>query len=166
MITESRYAMPEILIKQFYGPAWVWVWLEYWWIMSGKIVTMSVNCQGDVREFQVDWSVATLIGSAVLIRIGGTKYLCIAMHLWIVTPLLIVTKGIISASNPVFTPQPLRAPGYCRTPSGRAGGRAAGQTSPVNTLTSIIFHGSFSNLARTFITLRSRTSSIMEVLPH
>ena len=28
----------------------------------------------------------------------------------------------------------------------------------VNTLTSIIFHGSFSNLARTFITLRSRTS--------
>ena len=36
----------------------------------------------------------------------------------------------------------------------------------VNTLKSIIFHGSFSNLARTFITLRSRTSSIMEVLPH
>ena len=74
----------------------------------------------------------------------------------------------------LFTPQPLRAPGYCRTPSGRAGGRtggraggrAAGQTSPVNTLTSIIFHGSFSNLARTFIALRSRTSSIMEVLPH
>ena len=50
----------------------------------------------------------------------------------------------------IFTPQPLRAPGYCRTPSGRA----AGQTSPVNTLTSILFHGSFSNLARTFITLR------------
>ena len=48
----------------------------------------------------------------------------------------------------------------------RVGGRAAGQTSPVNTLTSIIFHGSFSNLGRTFITLRSRTSSIMEVLPH
>ena len=66
----------------------------------------------------------------------------------------------------IFTPQPLRAPGYCRTPSGRAGGRAAGQTSPVNILTSIIFHGSFSNLVRTFITLRSRTSSIMEVLPH
>ena len=66
----------------------------------------------------------------------------------------------------VFTPQPLRAPGYCRTPGGRAGGRAAGQTSPVNTLTSIIFHRSFSNLARTFIALRSRTSSIMEVLPH
>ena len=57
----------------------------------------------------------------------------------------------------VFTPQPLRAPGYCRTPSGWA----AGQTSPVNTLTFIIFHGSFSNLARTCITLRSRTSSIM-----
>ena len=36
----------------------------------------------------------------------------------------------------------------------------------VNTLTSIIFHGSFSNLVRTFITLRSRTSSMMEVLPH
>ena len=44
--------------------------------------------------------------------------------------------------------------------------RAAGQKSPVNTLTSIIFHGSFSSLARTFITLRSQTSSIMEVLPH
>ena len=62
----------------------------------------------------------------------------------------------------IFTLQPLRAPGYCRTPSGRA----AGQTSPVNTLTSIIFHGSFSNLTRTFITLRSLTSLIMEVLPH
>ena len=36
----------------------------------------------------------------------------------------------------------------------------------VNTLTSIIFHRSFLNLTRTFITLRSRTSSIMEVLPH
>ena len=46
------------------------------------------------------------------------------------------------------------------------GGQVAGQTSPVNTLTSIIFHGSFSDLARTFITLRSRTSSIMEILPH
>ena len=68
----------------------------------------------------------------------------------------------IFRSRAIFTPQPLRAPGYCRTPSGRA----AGQTSPVNTLTSIIFHGSFSNLARTFIALRSRTSSIMEVLPH
>ena len=66
------------------------------------------------------------------------------------------------AIRALFTPQPLRAPGYCRTPSGRA----AGQKSPVNTLTSIIFHESFSNLARTFITLRSRTSSIMEVLPH
>ena len=30
----------------------------------------------------------------------------------------------------------------------------------------VLVHGSFSNLARTFITLRSRTSSIMEVLPH
>ena len=27
-------------------------------------------------------------------------------------------------SDHIFTPQPLRAPGYCRTPSGRAGGRA------------------------------------------
>ena len=27
----------------------------------------------------------------------------------------------------IFTPQPLRAPGYCRTPSGRAGGRAGGR---------------------------------------
>ena len=65
----------------------------------------------------------------------------------------------------LFTPQPLRAPGVLSYPE-RAGGRAARQTSPVNTLTSIIFHGSFLNLARTFITLRSRTSSIMEVLPH
>ena len=68
-------------------------------------------------------------------------------------------------NNNIFTPQPLRAPGYCHTPE-RAGWRAAGQTSPVNTLTSILFHWSFSNLARTFITLRSRTRSIMEVLPH
>ena len=80
---------------------------------------------------------------------------------------IILIKQSISILNlsleMVFTPQPLRAPGYCRYPSGpaarRSGGRAcgsgAGQTSPVNTLTSIIFHWSFSNLARTFITLRS-----------
>ena len=66
-----------------------------------------------------------------------------------------------------ITPQPLRLRGIVvPRAGGRVGGRAAGQTSPVNTLTSIIFHGSFSNLARTFIVLRSRTSSIMEVLPH
>ena len=66
----------------------------------------------------------------------------------------------------LFTPQPLRARIVVARAGGRTGGRAAGQTSPVNTLTSTIFHGSFSNLARTFIALRSRTSSIMEVLPH
>ena len=49
---------------------------------------------------------------------------------------------------------------------GQVGGRAAGQTSPINTLMSLIFHRSFSNLARTFIALKSRMSSIMEVLPH
>ena len=80
------------------------------------------------------------------------------------------TRDIHKLDMLAFYPAALKAPGYCRTPSGRAGGRtggrAAGQTSPVNTLTSIIFHGSFSNLARTFIVLRSRTSSIMEVLPH
>ena len=64
-----------------------------------------------------------------------------------------------------FYPAALKGSGVLSYPE-RAGGRAAGQTSPVNTLTSIIFHGSFSNLARTFIALRSRTSSIMEVLPH
>ena len=64
----------------------------------------------------------------------------------------------------LFTPQP-KGSGVLSYPE-RAGRRAAGQTSPVNTLTSILFHGSFSNLARTFITLRSRTTSIMEVLPH
>ena len=70
--------------------------------------------------------------------------------------------GIYDTVAKVFTPQPLRAQGYCRRPTGRAGGRA----SPVNTLTSVIFHGSFSNLARTFNILWSRTSLIMEVLPH
>ena len=65
----------------------------------------------------------------------------------------------------VFYPAALKGSGVLSYPEW-AGGRAAGQTRPVNTLTSIIFHGSFSNLARTFITLRSRTSSIMEVLPH
>ena len=64
-----------------------------------------------------------------------------------------------------FYPAALKGSGVLSYPE-RAGGRAAGQTSPVNTLTSIIFHGSFSNLARSFITIRSRTSSIMEVLPH
>ena len=60
MRTKSHCTMPEIFIKQFYGPSWTWVWLKYWWITSGKIVTMSVNCQGNVREFQVECSVATL----------------------------------------------------------------------------------------------------------
>ena len=68
-------------------------------------------------------------------------------------------------SNITFYPAVLKGSGVLSYPE-RAGGRAAGQTSPVNTLTSIIFHGSFSNLARIFITLRYRTSSIMEVLPH
>ena len=64
-----------------------------------------------------------------------------------------------------YYPAALKGSGVLSYPE-QAGGRAAGQTSPVNTLTSIIFHKSFSNFARTFITLRSRTSSIMEVLPH
>ena len=64
-----------------------------------------------------------------------------------------------------YYPAALKGCGVLSSPE-RAGGRAAGQTSAVNTLTSTIFHGSFSNLARTFIALRSRTSSIMEVLPH
>ena len=64
-----------------------------------------------------------------------------------------------------FYPVALKGSGVLSYPE-RAGGRVAGQTSPVNTLTSILFHGSFSNLARTFIILRSRTISIMEVLPH
>ena len=46
MITKSLCSMPERLIQQFYGPYWVWVWLKYYWIMSGKIVTMSGKCQG------------------------------------------------------------------------------------------------------------------------
>ena len=64
-----------------------------------------------------------------------------------------------------FYPAALKGSGLLSSPE-RAGGQAAGETSPVNTLTSIIFHGSFLNLARTFITLRSRMSLIMEVLPH
>ena len=36
----------------------------------------------------------------------------------------------------------------------------------VSALTSVIFLRSFSNMARRFIVLRSRPSSIMEVLPH
>ena len=51
-------------------------------------------------------------------------------------------------STVFFTPQPLRAPGYCRRPGGRAVGRAAARPSTVRALTSVIFHGSFSNLVR------------------
>ena len=61
-------------------------------------------------------------------------------HWWI------PSQSPVTQNCDVFTQQPLRAPGYCRSPSGWAGGRAAGQTSPVNTLMSIIFHWSFSNL--------------------
>ena len=46
MITKSHCSMPERLIQQFYGPYWAWVWLQYWWITSGKIETMSGKCQG------------------------------------------------------------------------------------------------------------------------
>ena len=58
---------------------------------------------------------------------------------------------------------PLRGSGILSSPEW-VGGHVAGQTSPVNTLTSAIFHGSFSNLAWTFIAVKSRTSSIMEIL--
>ena len=49
--------------------------------------------------------------------------------------------------NSHFYPTALKGSGVLSSPE-RAGGWAAGHTSPVNTLTSIIFHGSFSNLAR------------------
>ena len=49
-------------------------------------------------------------------------------------------------------------PGCCR-PSVRSVGRS----SPVSALTFVVFHGSL--LVRTFVTLTSRTSSIMDVLP-
>ena len=42
----------------------------------------------------------------------------------------IVFQAVLSldvSTQTVFTPQPLRAPGYCRTPSGRAGGRQGRQ---------------------------------------
>ena len=37
------------------------------------------------------------------------------------------TQFQMSRGISFFTPQPLRAPGYCRTPSGRAGGRQGRQ---------------------------------------
>ena len=67
---------------------------------------------------------------------------------------LMTILHIMSMILYVYTP--LRAPGYCGT---------LGRQAPLTLSLSTIFHGSFSNLARTFITLRSRTSSIMEVLP-
>ena len=79
---------------------------------------------------------------------------------------LSVCPSVRLSVSHLFAPQSLKASGYCRRSSGWAAGQATGQTSPVNTLTSIIFHGSFSNLARTFITLTSRMSSIMELLPY
>ena len=73
--------------------------------------------------------------------------------------------------NMYFTTQPFRATGYCCHPSGwageRAGGCAGGRADkPVSTRTSVIFHRMFSNLAKTFILLRSRTILIIGVLAH
>ena len=104
-------------------------------------------------------SVADLYQVKMMVRTWG---IC-----WEKQSFYLVRKIVFIVDNTcvIFTPQPLRAPGYCRHLSGRACGRAAGQTSPINTLTPIIFLGSFSNLARTFITLRSWTSFIIEVLP-
>ena len=62
----------------------------------------------------------------------------------------------------IFTPQPLSAHGYCLRPSGQAARRSR----PVSAFTSTVYHISFPNLARTCIALRTRTSSIMEALPH
>ena len=64
-----------------------------------------------------------------------------------------------------FYPAALKGSGVLSS-SKRADQWTARQTSPIDTLTSVIYHGSSSSLARTFIALRSRTSSIMEVLPH
>ena len=92
----------------------------------------------------------------------GLTYWIVCFHLSLYFD---ICNNICLDTSYHFYPAALKGSGVLSYPE-RAGGRAAGQTSPVNTLTSIIFHGSFSNLARTFITLRSRTSSIMEVLPH
>ena len=84
-----------------------------------------------------------------LATIGADVYCHWSLHLAVcpsVWPSVHPEWCYCSYSLRIFTPQPLRAPGYCRTPSGRVGGQAAGQTNPVNTLTSILFHGSFSNL--------------------
>ena len=93
-------------------------------------------------KLNLSLSLISTVGIPILIR----------LNLYIGSGPWGVFKKWLRTFKSFITPQPLRAPGYCRTPSGRA----AGQTSPVNTLTSIIFHGSFANLARTFTTLISR----------
>ena len=85
---------------------------------------------------------------------------------WSSSNMRILTQLLIFAFWSLLKPFLPRSPEGLLSSPERAGGWASGQTSPVNTLTSTIFHGSFSNLARTFIALRSRTSLIMEVLPH
>ena len=100
-------------------------------------------------------------------------YICNDCQAWTLWHLIYYLHGVVKSQIShkcvcpvwIFLPAALKGSWVLLYPE-RAGGRAAGHTSPVNTLTSIFFHGSFSNLARTFITLRSRTSSIMEVLPH
>ena len=90
---------------------------------------------------------------------------------WVSWPLLIfVFLALIVAllwsniwpkmgSQELFTLQPLKGSGVLLS-SEQAGRRST----PVSALTCVIFHGSFSNLARTLIALRSQTSYIMEVL--
>ena len=81
--------------------------------------------------------------------------------------LIIIALWYLPQDIYVFTQQLFRPLEYCRQPSGRsvgvgrAFGQAAGNTSFVSALTSIILHGSFSNLARTLIGLKSQKSLLM-----
>ena len=153
---------------------------------TSQTITHLFTCWLTVASWRhlVSWNLETIgswmicnnfsalsIGPPLALRLKGIVVICVRASVWpsvclSVRPYDLACSRDDSKNAFHFYPAALKAPGYCRTPSGWAGGRAAGQTSPVNTLTSIIFHGSFSNLARTFIVLRSRTSSIMEVLPH
>ena len=78
-----------------------------------------------------------LVGTVIRSRNVGRQMAVVGT--WMEVRRLAFPVSVSFHSRSIFTPQLLRAPGYCRRPSGRA----EGQTSPVNTPTSQFFTDHF-----------------------
>ena len=66
-----------------------------------------------------------LVGTVIRSRNVGRQMAVVGT--WMEVRRLAFPVSVSFHSRSIFTPQPLRAPGYCRRPSGRAGGRKGRQ---------------------------------------